>query len=123
MIGAGALAWVAGSLATGGALAVATLVIGVVTVVISFVKSIQKFFSDSYKMREQKKAADENIRKQARQIKRVLNSEFEKIFEKMEEQIDVITNEFYQKYESMNQMLKHFNNTQKELENISKNFK
>ena len=74
-------------------------------------------------MREQKKAADENIRKQARQIKRVLNSEFEKIFEKMEEQIDVITNEFYQKYESMNQMLKHFNNTQKELENISKNFK
>lgn len=123
LIGAGALAWVAGSLATGGALAVATLVIGVVTVVISFVKSIQKFFSDSYKMREQKKAADENIRKQARQIKRVLNSEFEKIFEKMEEQIDVITNEFYQKYESMNQMLKHFNNTQKELENISKNFK
>ena len=46
-----------------GALAIAGVVISAVTIVLGAVKSVWKFFSDDYKINQQRKAVDENLRK------------------------------------------------------------
>lgn len=125
LVGAAGLvtAWIAGSFASGGVLVIATLVVGIATVVVGFAKSVWKFFSDDYKMKEQRRSANDNIRKTARQISSALEERFETIFEEMDGQIEEISNRFYDSYERISLMLEHFNATHKELENISKNFK
>jgi len=88
MMGAAATAyWVvtAGNIwnPAGWTMATLGIVVSVVTVLVSFGKSIYKFFSDDYKMAEQRKAFEENIEKIIDDIK-----------PKMLENMEPIKNEF-----------------------------
>lgn len=47
----------------------AAIAFSVATIVLGFYKSVRKAFSDSYKMSEQRKAVDENLRKISNEIK------------------------------------------------------
>lgn len=69
---------------------IAALAIGAVGVVISFAKSIGSFFSSSYKMSQQKKTADENIYKIARELESTAKNNIDEAFKDLEENVDII---------------------------------
>lgn len=61
--------WKPAGWAAASALVITALVFSVATIFLGFYKSVRKFFSDSYKMSEQRKAVDENLRKISEEIK------------------------------------------------------
>lgn len=79
---------------------IAALAIGAVGLVISFAKSIGSFFSSSYKMSQQKKAADDNIYDIAREIESTAETNIDNSFKELEENISTIK-------ESLNTPIEH----------------
>lgn len=65
-------------------------VLAVATVVIGFVKSFFKFFSNDYKKSEQRKAVDENLKKIITEIEKKLSEKTDEIFKELSLNISTI---------------------------------
>ena len=65
-------------------------IVAVATVVIGFVKSFIKFFSDDYKKSEQRKAVDENLKKIIIEVEKTLSEKTNEIYKELNLNINTI---------------------------------
>ncbi len=63
------------------------LVLGAIGLLASAWSSIRSFFSSSYKMEQQRKSADENIRKVSREIEAVIGEQISKLYPELEKKV------------------------------------
>ena len=130
LLGAGSLAWgTPAILALGPVLGPVILAVGAITLVISFAKSLWGMISSKYKMSQQKETASKNIDAIADQINIAIQHSLSGtngesgIFDKMEEQIEEITELLKEPSKRIGSAVEYFSKTKNELEQISKNFK
>ena len=128
LIGAGATAYwaiTAGNIwnPAGWTMATLGIVVSAVAVLISFGKSIYKFFSDDYKKSEQRKSADENIENITDKIKPKMMENIAPLIGELSKLIDDITNDLDNIVLQRKMAYEYLDNTHNELSQLTKQIK
>jgi flagellin-specific chaperone FliS len=95
--------------------------VGVVTTLISFGKSIYKFFSDDYKKSEQRKIADKNIARIAKDIEITISEKLTLSFKEFDKLIDTIKGDVESDVEQVKKLNEYIIDSKVKLMQLSKN--
>lgn len=97
--------------------------VGVVTVMVSFLKSVWGWFDSDYKKSQQRQKADDNIHKVANRIKNNITPSLDKNLEEIRVVLDEITANLYFFVQSVQTTEELFIENIEKLENVFKNIK
>lgn len=97
--------------------------VGVVTVMVSFLKSVWGWFDSDYKKSQQRQKADDNIHNVAKRIKNNITPSLDKNLEEIRIGLDEITANLYLFVQSVQTTEELFIKNIKKLENVFKNIK
>ena len=99
------------------------IAVGAITALVSFGKSIYKFFSDDYKKSEQRKSADENLENIINEIKPKMMENLEPLGKELTKLVDEIINDLDNVVLQRKMAYEYLNNTHDELTQLAKNIK